>query len=156
MNLNRRNFITSSKTSRRFHPTTCRAHVNSSSPTLTPMPTTLDSAPNFSTSFQGIWSEDGYILFDLQSEQEIFGTRMYNYAWPYQYCINQEWSVYTSSDGENWTKQTTDSIDCSLFTASVDYVKSVTEGKPDGSDFPEPVKARYVKLVIDKVFVGCF
>ena len=113
-----------------------------------------DSAPNFSTSFQGIWSEDGYILFDLQSEQEIFGTRMYNYAWPYQYCINQEWSVYTSSDGENWTKQTTDSIDCSLFTSSIDYVKTVTEGKPDGSDFPAPVKARYVKLVIDKVFVG--
>ena len=113
-----------------------------------------DSAADAATCCRLEWTKEGSIVFDLKKVYLLTGYGIYNYTWPYQWCINKAWTVYTSVDGTTWTKQRSDSIDCSSFTASVDYAKSVKRGEPDGGDFDAPVEARYVKLVVDEVFVG--
>lgn len=113
-----------------------------------------DHRADYSTSCRYHWSEDGEILFAFDSVRTVTGYRMYNYEWPYQWCINEAWSVYGSLDGEHWTRLAEGGIDCSSFTESVKYASELRGGEPDGGDFEAPAQARYVKLVIDRVFVG--
>ncbi len=112
-----------------------------------------DHSAAVSTSCRYQWTKDGYILLDLGAEYTLTGYRLYNYEWPYQWCINKAWTVYGSADGSRWTELAHDEIDCSAFTKSVKYYSDVKNGDPDGGNF-EPVRAQYVKLVIDEVFVG--
>ncbi len=113
-----------------------------------------NTMPIVGTSCQYPWDEDGYILFDLGDEYIVTGTYMYNYEWPYQWCINEAWSVYGSVDGVEFTKLADYAIDTSAFTESVQYASGIRGGQPDGGDFEALTTARYIKLVIDKVFVG--
>ena len=112
-----------------------------------------NSEPKYDTSCQYRWSEDGYILIDLGSVCELSEWRMYNYEYPYQYCINQAWSIYGSVDGKEFTKIGEGSIDCTTFTeATVAYATGIKNGEPDKGALSGAY--RYVKLVVDRVFVG--
>ena len=112
-----------------------------------------DHSPNASTGCRYLWSPEGYILLDLGKEYTLTGYRIYNYEWPYQWCINKAWTVYGSVDGTSWTQLAHEAIDCSGFNKVVKYYSDVMGGEPNGEDFDD-FRARYVKLVIDEVFVG--
>ncbi len=112
-----------------------------------------DFSANVASSCRYLWSPVGYILLDLGGEHTLTGYRIYNFQYPYQWCINKAWTVYGSADGESWTKLAHDEIDCTPFSKAVNYYNAIKNGEPDGTDF-EPFKGRYVKLVIDEVFVG--
>ncbi len=109
---------------------------------------------SYGTSAQYKWTADGNIIFDLGAVHTLTGYRIFNYEYPYEWCINEAWTVYGSEDGENWSVLARDGVDVSPFTGPVLYYTNIKGGAPDGSDFDEPVQARYVKLVIDKIFVG--
>ena len=111
-------------------------------------------AASVNTSCRYHWDRNGYFLFELDAAYEISGYHIYNYEWPYQWCINKSWTVLGSLDGQSWTELAKDGIDCSPFTEPVQYATKLRGGEADGGAFTAPMKARYVKLVIDEVFVG--
>ncbi len=135
--------------------TTYDAISNATSDNIAPIGRIIDgdSRTDYTTSCQYRWNEDGCILFDLGSACELSEWRMYNYEWPYQWCINQAWTFYGSLDGKEFTKIGEGSIDCTNFTSeSVQYATNIKYGAPDKGELTG--KYRYVKLVIDEVFVG--
>ena len=107
-----------------------------------------------STSCRYAWSEDGYILFDLGAVHTVNRYELYNYEYPFQWCINKSWTVYGSEDGVSFTELAKGSIDTSEFGSAVNYATGIRAGAPDGGSFAAPVQARYIKLVVDEVFVG--
>lgn len=98
------------------------------------------------------WSPDGYILVDLGGNYEISGVGLFNYEWAYQYCINASWTVFVSADGQNWLEFGTDTL--SVSPASITSA-GYDRGNTGDLFYPRhSVFGRYVKLVINEVYIG--
>ena len=96
----------------------------------------------------------GQILFDLGRVCEISEYRLFGYEYAKLYSLVTGWTLYGSEDGKSYKALDSGKVDTAGFTEDTLYATVVKGGKPDGKTFAEPVKARYLKLVITDCLKG--
>lgn len=98
------------------------------------------------------WTENGYIVVDLGDNYTVDALCLYNYQWPAQYCICDEWTYFISDDCVNFTEIAT----CRLPVDAASIPTGGYDGCKTGDryDLPQSVEGRFIKLRIDHVYVG--